>query len=386
MAKKASWRQTYLRAVLALLCAGLGLSGSPQAAAEDGDSSLKVSGFTSLVAGRTMTSHLPADYQGPASVDGHACPCYTADWSNAGVYTDSLSLKPESRAGIQLKYVVTPQFNLVGQVVVRGTDTSPNLQWAYASYSPSKNLEIQVGRKRIPLYFYSDFQDISMSYPWISVPPELYGWEATNYNGASVRYRTAVGDTNLAVSAFAGRETVKDALYEHLLYAGKTRVEWKNLAGADLELSQGVVTLRGVYIQADVRTSNPLVSLNDSAKLRAYGLAANLDLDSWFVLSELTQLTRDNASGYKVTAPAYTLGAGYHYGDWTPFLNFANYKEKSSNTALYAPQSYRRWSLTLRYDIGISSAIKAQIDRNKDVTRNFGGDVSVLRLSYDRLF
>ena len=54
----------------------------------------------------------------------------------------------------------------------------------------------QVGRKRIPLYYYSDFQDIGLSYPWVSPPPELYGWEVTNYNGGSLRYNDSFGDTN----------------------------------------------------------------------------------------------------------------------------------------------------------------------------------------------
>jgi predicted porin len=225
-----------------------------------------------------------------------------------------------------------------------------------------------------------------MSYPWVGVPPELYGWEATNYNGASVRYRTMIGDTNLAMGLFGGKETVKDALYDRLFYSSKTRVEWNNLVGADLEASQGGVTARAVYMQTDVRSTNALVGLNDKAKLRAYGLATNVDMDNWFVLTEVTQLTRDFDSGYKITAPAYTVGAGYHYGDWTPFLNYASYKEKSSNSQMYAPQSYKRWSLTLRYDLGIRSALKAQVDRNKDVTRNFGGNVTVMRLSYDQLF
>ena len=93
-----------------------------------------------------------AQYDGPAMIDGNPCPCYAADWGNAGVYTENFSLKPESRAGIQAKFTVSKEINFVTQVVVRGTDSTPRVQWAYASYSPSKNLEFNVGRKRIPLY------------------------------------------------------------------------------------------------------------------------------------------------------------------------------------------------------------------------------------------
>lgn len=350
------------------------------------ESPLKLSGFLSLVGGRVAGSELGPSYEGPAAIDGKACPCYTADWGNAGVYRQQFSLEPESRAGLQAKYTVNRELSFVGQVVIRGADPTPNIQWAYASYAPSKSWEFQLGRKRIPLYYYSDFQDIGVSYPWVAVPPELYGWEATNYNGASMRYRTAVGETNISASLFTGKETVKDALYMRLYYDSKTRVTWSKLAGGDVEVTHGPLTVRGVYMQTTVRSTNPVEDYDDSAALKAYGVAANLDFEDWFVLAELTQLTRQFDTGYRVTAPAFTLGAGYRYGSWTPFLNYASYKERTDDLDAYAPQSYRRASVTLRYDLDSRSALKGQIDRHKDVTRNFGGDVTVLRIAYDRLF
>jgi len=350
------------------------------------ESPLKLSGFLSLVGGRVVGASLGPSYEGPASVDGKRCPCYTADWGNAGVYRQQFSLEPESRAGLQAKYTVNSDINVVGQVVIRGADPTPNIQWAYASYAPSKSWEFQLGRKRIPLYYYSDFQDIGASYPWVAVPPELYGWEATNYNGASMRYRTSVGDTNISASLFTGKETVTDSLYMRLYYDSKTRVTWSRLAGGDLEVTHGPLTVRGVYMQTTVRSVNPVEDYDDTAALKAYGVAANLDFEDWFVLAELTQLTRQFDSGYRVTAPAFTLGAGYRFGNWTPFLNYASYKERTDDLDAYAPQSYKRASFTLRYDIDARSAVKGQVDRHQDVTRNFGGDVTVLRIAYDRLF
>jgi predicted porin len=371
-----------LRGSIILLGAAL-LSGG--ARADETDSALKLSGFLSIVGGRASGS-LADDYAGSTVIDGHDCPCYTADWGNAGIYTKRFSLAPESRAGIQAKYTLNPQVNFVGQLVIRGSDSTPNVQWAYASYAPSKSWEFQLGRKRIPLYFYSDFQDIGASYPWVTVPPELYGWEATNYNGASMRYKGKLGDANLSASLFAGKETVKKSLYYRLYYDTRTKVTWNKLIGGDLELTRGPLTVRGVYMQSTVRTTNPSIDLDDTARLKAYGVAANLDLEDWFVLTELTQLTRDFDAGYRVSAPAFTVGAGYHFGAWTPFLNYARYTERTSDSDVYAIQSYRRASFTLRYDLDARSSVKAQVDRHQDVTHNFGGDVTVLRLAYDRLF
>ncbi|MDO8178139.1 MAG: hypothetical protein Q7T62_07830 [Undibacterium sp.] len=346
-----------------------------------------MTGFISVTGGKILNGSLDANYAGPAQIDGNNCPCYTADWSNAGVYTKSFSLKPESRIGIQATYKPNANTSFVGQLVSRGTDGTPNLQWAYGGYKLDKHWEIQVGRKRVPLYYYSDFQDIGLSYPWVSTPPELYGWEVTNYNGASLRYNNNFGDNNLTASLFTGSEKVKDSLYQRLYYTGKTEVSWKSLIGGDIEINNGSLTARAVYMQADARAQIFDLSIDDTAALKAYGFAFNFDVDQWFILSELTQLSRNfKQNQYTVTAPAMTLGAGWRLGAWTPFINFAKYTEKSNDHSQYLPQSYKRTSFTVRYDMGSSSAIKAQLDRNTDVTNNFGGNNTLFRISYDRVF
>lgn len=351
------------------------------------DSDFKITGFLSVVGGKILSGNLDANYLGPTQINGNDCPCYTADWNNAGVYTKNFSLKPESRVGIQATYKPNANTTFVGQLASRGTDSTPNIQWAYGGYKLDKNWEIQVGRKRIPLYYYSDFQDVGVSYPWVTPPPELYGWEATNYNGGSLRYNTNLGDANITASVFLGDEKVKDSLYYKLYYPGKTETHWKKLAGGDIEVNSGVITARAVYLKADVSTINPGIALDTLAKLSAYGIALNADFDTWFILSELTQLKRDfTANQYTVTAPAVTIGAGMRFGAWTPFINFAKYTEKTNDLTQYAPQSFKRSSITLRYDLGSSAAIKVQLDKNTDVSNNFGGNNRLFRISYDRVF
>jgi hypothetical protein len=366
---------------LTTLAAALCLAhGSAVLAQGTEEAKLKVSGFVSIVGGQVLDGSLDANYSGLDPINGVACPCYIADWSNGGVYNKNFSLTPESRAGVQFNYSLTDKANLVAQVVVRGTNGTPDLTWAYAGYKLSKNWEVQVGRKRIPLYYYSDFQDIGVAYPWISPPPELYGWDATNYNGGSVRYTASYGDTNVTSSLFAGREDVDKSLYWKLYDADNVKVSWKNILGGDLEISRGPLTVRGVYMSADVDTDGL------EAALKAYSVAVNLDMDDWFVLSEVSKLTRESSTpGYSYDAPAASIGVGIRMGKWTPFLNYAQYVESTSDP-VYVPATYRRTSATLRYDLDSSSGIKVQLDRNNDVTSNLGGTTTVFRISYDRVF
>ena len=53
-----------------------------------------------------------------------------------------------------------------------------------------------------------------------------------------------------------------------------------------MEINHGALTVRGVYMTAAAKSKVPSLNINDSAKLSAYGVAMNLDLDQWFVLSD----------------------------------------------------------------------------------------------------
>lgn len=361
--------------------------------AEDGstESNFKLSGYVSVVGGKVLNGKLDGNYSGPTSINGVSCPCYVADWSNAGVYGEHLSLAQESRIGVQGTYTLTPQASFTGHVVSRGTNGNPDLAWAFGSYKLDGNWEVQLGRKRIPLYYYSDFQDIGVAYPWITPPPEIYGWEATNYNGASLRYSREMGDSQLTASVFTGQEKNKKSLYQKLYYpAGNTEVQWNNILGADLEINRGPLTLRAVAMSADVKTlnTNGANPIDDKAVLKTYGLAVNLDMNQWFVLSEFAKLSRDHAENhYKVTAPALTLGAGLRLGQWTPFLSYSRYTESTTDSSQYPDLSaYHHASATLRYDVAAGTAVKVQLDRQIDSANNFGGHTRVLRVSYDRVF
>lgn len=350
-------------------------------------SSLRLTGFVSLVGGSVLSGDFSENYSGPTNINKTECPCYIADWGNAGNYNNDFSVAQESRIGVQANYKFTPEASVTGQLVSRGTDATPDIQWAYGSYKIGSQWEVQLGRKRIPLYYYSDFQDIGVSYPWISPPPELYGWEATNYNGTSLRFNTQIENINVTSSVFAGAEKVKNSSYQKLYYAGPNEVDWDNIIGGDIELNYEFLTMRLVYMTSSVRTQIKNDSIDNTADLNAYGVAVNLDFDRVFIVSEFTQLTRDfKALDYSYKAPALTLGAGLRFGKWTPFINYAKYLEASSDVEKYIPQGFTRTGVTLRYDISSSSDIKVQLDRNNDTTHNFSGDTTIFRVSYDHVF
>lgn len=349
------------RHILAL-CAGVAALALQSACAAPG---IAVSGFLSIVGGRVLNGSLQGPMPDNADVN---CPCYIADYANFGTYDGALSLAAESRIGLQAVATLTDNLSLTGQLTARGTDGTAQLQWAYATYALSPTWDFQIGRKRIPLYFYSDFQDVGVAYPWVGLPPELYGWETTNYNGVSLRNRTAFGGVYVSSSVFAGSEQVKDNRYMLSFGQHHTDVRWNNLLGGDVELSKGALTVRAVALRADTsNTDRDDPTNDDSGRMTAYGLAANLDFNHWFVLSEIATNIRSTdtgaLAGLTLTIPAISIGVGYRFGAWTTFLNYAAYQERSSDPELYTSTEYRHTSLTLKYELTPNSVLKTQLDR-----------------------
>lgn len=107
--------------LIGLFAVSFSLLATPIAFAQDSGASsdFKISGFLNITGGKIFSGNLDANYGGPLTIDGNACPCYTADWGNAGVYTKSFSFKPESRVGVQLNYKPNANLNFVGQIVSR---------------------------------------------------------------------------------------------------------------------------------------------------------------------------------------------------------------------------------------------------------------------------
>ncbi len=349
---------------------------------------IEIGGFFSIVGGRVLSGSLNGPMPDNPDV---VCPCYIADYANFGTYNTSFSLAAESRIGLQAHAPLTDKLSLTAQVTARPTDGKAQLQWAYATYILSPTWDLQVGRKRIPLYLYSDFQDVGVVYPWVGLPPEMYGWDTTNYNGLSLRNRTALGGMYVNSSVFAGNEQVNNSRYMLSYGQRNTDVRWDNILGADVELTRDGWTVRAMAMQANTAFTDHDDPGNDSREsLQSYGLAVNYEHNNWFVLSELATNIRRNTSGplegVTVSVPAVSLGVGYRSGKWTTFANYAQYQEISSDTTLLDNYDYRHASLTLKYELSPRSAVKSQFDTYWEPGLVYSGDAKVWRISYDRTF
>ncbi len=357
------------------------------AAAAEG---LKVSGFASLVAGQTGGSCQQTD----ALADKYnaACTRYIADWGHGAVYTDKLALNRESRAGVQGDYTFNRQWSATAQVTARTLkDQHLNLEWAYVTWAPSPEWKLQVGRKRLPLYYYSDFQDVGFAYNTIRPSPDVYGWDIVNYNGASLSTTRNLGDWSVRADVYAGSEKSRDNPYSTLFGPDAVEIKWSGVRGASLEVSQDWFTGRLSYTRTKFQSRdqttgllNELYNGKTKASQDFFGLGLNGDWDAWQLRSELGKASRMDAVGYDANFFLVTLGR--QFGAFTVTGGLSGYKEKT-RFDIYTPVKLDTRTLALRYDVHKGGALKVQVDQVKDRTvPTFSGKARVLSVAYDVVF
>lgn len=360
----------------------------PTLAFEAGGLDFTGTGFMTLAAGRVLGgTH-------DASVDqGFRCPCFIADYAQRGVYESGhWRAGPDSRLGLQGSVSAAQgRYTLTGQAVARGAaNGAADLEWLYATVELTGNLTAQVGRKRLPLFSYSEAQDVGFALPWVHLPPQLYGWEIVNYDGASLVWRDQWGAWGSSVQVFGGNETRHDSGYWQI-YNGKfsrTDVRWSDILGTELTLNRDWLTLRAVRIQS--YTQNKVVSLGETAfsdrkRQVIHGLSVGADSGNWFARGEFLYINRTQDYGKDY---ANLVAVGYRHGPWQPLLSRSDYRQQLDSPGV--PERHGTWSAVLRYDLTEDSAVKVQADVWTDKTDpGFGslhGDARLFTISYDRVF
>jgi len=348
-----------------------------------------VSGFGSIVAGYSSGGCTPNNTLSDRY--NASCTRFIADWAHAGVYNSDVDYRPESKLGVQGTVKFNNSISFTSQLVARSADVSQiGLEWAYLTYDINPAWTVQAGRKRLPLFYYSDSQDVGFSYPWLRLPPDVYGWDAVNYNGASTTYHKLLGTWSLKADAFAGNESTKNSSYAKLYYTEPKTIDWTNIVGGDLELNREWLTFRLTYIHSGYQQIDQATGERDTwpsgantGRQTIYGASLNVDTEHALVRSEYSVFDRGQ---FQYTANAWMIGAGVPLGKWTPMITASGYVESTRFPDNYVPSNWSTISLSVRYDLTRSSALKFQVDRLRDGRNTFMGDANMIGVSYDFVF
>ncbi|MBE0367990.1 porin [Pseudoalteromonas aurantia] len=351
---------------------------------------------TLLLAALTSTAlHAEVNISGFASINGGKVlsgtgvpqfglePTFLADYPIVSAYKEDFSFSPESLIGLQVSGDLGDGLSVTGQIVARGAnDYDAEFEWAYVSYDINDNWTIQAGKKRLPLFYYSDFYDVGYAYVWMRAPADNYTWQIFNYEGINVLYNGSIGDWGISANVYTGREDDgENKLLSDFFFQTPTREIWEDILGGVVQLSYDWLELRFTHMQyTNKRFRNGEASMwdgKDSRDGKFYGLAANADFGNFFILSEFNRLDLGG------NLDTYMISAGYRINDFTPYVMVSNFEGEGQDAEKHDTQA-----VGVRWDFHPSAAFKVQYDKVNDdsVSLAVAGDSKALTLGIDVVF
>lgn len=316
---------------------------------------------------------------------------------------DATSYALDSKLGFQTDLKATSRLDLTVQLVSRqlsdGTYT-PKVEWAFAKFALTPELDIRVGRVRPPVYMLSDYLDVNYANPWVRPPVEFYSsTPLTRIDGADLLWRPSVGDISFLIQPFYGSSSVT--------LTNNSRTDMDQVGGLNAVANFGDFSFRAGYAQTNMSINAPLVTpalsglqficgLGDPAACSAYSdlivekkrttftsLGASYDNGSYFMSGEIGKRTSES---WVNDVTVWYLTGGKRFGKWTPYVTYSQAHNDSPTkfstssfpptnaiaTEVLASNVGDQTTLTLgvRYDIAKNIALKAQWDQVNTKTKS----------------
>lgn len=328
-------------------------------------------------------------------------------------YDTNGGFKQDTILGLQVSKQVNDSSTVTGQLVSRGTDDyKTESAWAYVSYAANDNLDLRMGRLRVPFYYYSDFLEVGYAYDWVRPPSEVYNIPFSSIDGVDATYNFSSGQVDNSIQVYYGR-------YNR---AG-SGVDLKNFTGLVLNSSIGNLSFRGSYHRLEIDSDGtgtsgapnkaaanaistafaPLLTAKGhsaasiaSAKddflftgqeVGFYGIASAYDNGDISLIGEVTQSFGDLAFFPKTTN--YLVKAAKRFSDMTPHITYSSTSTDKENgingdiqEAMKLEHIENSITLGLRYDYDSSTALKLEVQQNNEDKRSLAGKIDESGMLY----
>ncbi len=350
------------------------------------------SGFASIYAGRILDGE-SSDYF-ETEISEENCPCYVSNYPEGSYYTDEgWQFDRDTNYGVQAGVRWMSGISITGQIEgLGGNNFEPEFSWLYLRYQISENVSVDLGRKGLPLFYYSDFLNVGYARPWVRAPGEVYGWPIASYNGLSLSYDQQLFGGDFHASIWVGGEKDDNADgYRKLYYhSDDLLIEWSEMLGGFVEQDYNGLLFRLVAMtnKSDVLAGYDDGSeyiYRDDARQKFYGLAFMLDKYNIIFQSEYNRFEVEDFS-----SNGYYYSLGYRIEEWTPAIAYSRYKDSDDGT--FGSLRQRNLSATLRWDVHSQIALKAQYDYYMDDSdypypdNNYAGDSELFTIGADFIF
>ena len=337
---------------------------------------INLTGFASINAGTVLSGSGVPQYDVP--------PTFLADYPLVSAYTEDWDYTPESLFGVQISGNMGEGLSATAQIVGRGVDDfDAKFEWAYISYELNQNWTLQAGKKRLPLFYYSDFYDVGFAYVWMRPPADTYTWQIFNYNGINALYQDTWGEWAVSGNIYTGKEDSKEnRLLSEFFFLEPTREIWEDILGGVINFSKDWLEVRLTHMQYTnkrFRSGVPVMwDGEDTRKGKFYGASVNGDFGDFFFLTELNRLDLDG------NLDTGMLTLGYRIDSFTPFVGYSTFVEDSDGDG----EDHNTTFVGVRWDFHPSAAFKIQYDEVKDNSFDLAvaGDSKSFTIGLDLVF
>ncbi|EKO3379644.1 sulfate ABC transporter permease [Vibrio fluvialis] len=248
----------------------------------------------------------------------------------------------DTTLGLQLDWIINDQWRTSVQTVKRPQDhfSSPELEWAYLE-SAWGAYSAKVGRLRLPVFMMSEYYYVSVAYPWIRPPQDVYDslLGITHYDGASFEWNKMLTDASqLRISTFAALPSEND----YRLYNTQYTLDASSAYGLTMDWYQDDNVFRIAYLtaEADLKTGSYNISHYDMDLL---ALGINYALGDYHLFSEYIYDNQLYSNWY--------VGLARQFGKWQPYAQYGQRRK------LYSNDSYL---FGLRYNVVPNVAINGE--------------------------
>jgi hypothetical protein len=329
---------------------------------------------------------------GGAVVDGDG---YIADYPNLGVYDDGFDIGQETRLGLQGTAKFDDKLSATLQVMTRASnDFELEVEWLYATLKVADGTNLQAGRMRMPVYYYSEYMDVGYAFPWVRIPADAYSLDATNFNGIKLNHNFSSGETDFMLSLYTGKEdNPNDELMSYLFESFTTRIdrEFDDILGIVFDISRGNFSARVTQTQANMLETQTYFDASTADipfDIEFFDIFLRYNFESGFsIMAEYNK--------YKPFYQSYFTSLIYQIDDIAYYLNWSQFD-------LDTPfEKHDTTSLGVRLDIGSGYALKIDVSAMNDEGFNpftgqpnpvyhadpdGNGDVTVVSFALDFVF
>ncbi|MCW9025257.1 MAG: hypothetical protein OQK73_11360 [Gammaproteobacteria bacterium] len=321
----------------------------------------------------------------------------------------------DTRIGLQATAEVTPKLDMTLVMQANGGSNDQYdlaATWGYAGYSISDTLTLRMGKVKGPFYMVSDYIEVGYAYPWVTPPQEVYSTNPMkSLTGLDLVYNESFGNMNFLFELYTGsgnhKATILPTYANHdsafpstSQYSVGDVVSFSthDMYGFNTSIGTDGITFRLGYFTTQVVAAAFGITSADNVSGSFGGAGLIVDWRNLVIYSEYIQ--RDTDAALEAAFPdqdAYYFTLGYRFGDFLPYMTYANLDKGKDNSVYASIQS--SVALGFRYEVGDTSAVKfealqAKTDSDSGDNGKYGlfdypvkdNEGNVFAVSYDLIF